>query len=92
MHNRLPKGLEVRRLDSERAVLSLPMGSLPSLTPAESSILLAILQGHSKRAIAHARGTSVRTVARHVDALYRKLGVTSRNELCMRIWDLLAGP
>ncbi len=55
------------------------------LTAAERSIAELVLGGHTNTAIARARGTSVRTVANQVTALYRKLGVASRRELRVRL-------
>jgi DNA-binding NarL/FixJ family response regulator len=53
----------------------------PALTSAEASIAEAILEGASNRRIAFERGRSVNTVANQIAALFRKLGVRSRQEL-----------
>jgi DNA-binding NarL/FixJ family response regulator len=43
--------------------------------------VLELIAGASHRAIAHARGTSVRTVANQVASILRKLNVGSRVDL-----------
>lgn len=56
--------------------------SLPEmLTPAEQAVVRAILDGESNAAIARARGTSTRTVANQIAAIFDKIGVSSRAEL-----------
>jgi DNA-binding CsgD family transcriptional regulator len=55
-----------------------------SLTPGESAVAELLLRGQSTFEIARVRGTSVRTVANQIAAVYRKLGVSSRRELFAR--------
>jgi DNA-binding CsgD family transcriptional regulator len=55
--------------------------SLESLTAAERDVLRRALDGLSTRAIAQERGTSPRTVAHQLAAIYAKLGVRCRREL-----------
>ena len=69
-------------------VLSVPIeegGLLDCLSSAERHVARLVLQGRSNAAIARERGTSPRTVANQLAALYRKLGVHSRAELAARI-------
>jgi DNA-binding CsgD family transcriptional regulator len=56
----------------------------PALSAAEREVFRLLLQGSSNREIAAIRGTSERTVANQVQAVFRKSGVTSRAELCAR--------
>ncbi len=78
--------MRVTRIDiggEEVAVISFPLlpPSLPrSLSAAERTIALALLEGRSNAEIARARRTSVRTVANQVASLFQKLGVRSRSE------------
>lgn len=68
-------------------VVSHPLDAPPpraNLTSAEREIAERILAGWSQVAIAAARGTSPRTVAKQVELLYRKVGVQSRAELMAR--------
>lgn len=51
------------------------------LTEAEFDVALQLLQGKSNNSIASHRGTSSRTVANQVAAIFRKLEVRSRTEL-----------
>lgn len=52
-----------------------------SLTAAERDVALFLVRGWSLVRIAKARRTSRRTIANQAQAIYRKLGVTSRLEL-----------
>lgn len=54
---------------------------LGGVTPAETDVVRGVLAGESNAAIAARRGTSVRTVANQLAALFKKLGVGSRAEL-----------
>jgi DNA-binding NarL/FixJ family response regulator len=56
-----------------------------ALTPAERAVALALLDGLSDRNIARARNSSRHTVSKHVTAIYRKLGVSSRVELAYKV-------
>jgi DNA-binding NarL/FixJ family response regulator len=56
-----------------------------TLTPAERAVALALLDGLSDRNIARARNSSRHTVSKHVTAIYRKLGVSSRVELAYKL-------
>jgi DNA-binding CsgD family transcriptional regulator len=51
------------------------------LTPRQRQIADLAASGLSNRAIADRMGIGVRTVESHLDAAYRRLGVTSRNQL-----------
>ena len=69
----------------ELAMISIP-SALESrlekmLTPAEKSIVLDVAAGKSNARIASLRGTSPRTVANQLASIYRKLNLTSRQEL-----------
>jgi DNA-binding CsgD family transcriptional regulator len=75
-------------------VLSIPLhepSSTDSLTHSERDIARRILRGDSNAEIAAARGTSVRTVANQVRAIFAKLHVCSRAELVARIARPSAG-
>jgi DNA-binding NarL/FixJ family response regulator len=73
--------------EAEFAVISAPIASGPTLrtlTPAETSVLSAILRGKANREIAIERRSSIHTVANQAASLYRKLHVTSRVELMLQ--------
>jgi DNA-binding NarL/FixJ family response regulator len=81
-----PEGL-VAYVGDDVALLSMPSTpsrALDALTHAERSIARKLVEGLSNAAIARARGTSERTVANQVAAIFRKLGVGSRAELARR--------
>ena len=81
----LGAGARGTRFESGRSryiVLSVPIPrQTATLSPAEQQVRDALLRGRSYREIAGARGTSVRTVAKQVASVFRKLGVRSRAEL-----------
>jgi DNA-binding CsgD family transcriptional regulator len=78
--------LEEAELAGERvAVGAYPLadpGRLAGLTEAERAVAVALARGATYAAIAADRDTAARTVANQVQAIYRKLGVGSRQELC----------
>ncbi len=51
------------------------------LTPSEADVYQSLLSGASNEQIARKRGTSTRTVAHQVAAIFSKLGVRSRQQL-----------
>src|SRR4051812_24729190 len=87
--SRVPRGLRVARLRTDSSELVVVSHALPdtqvdltvSLSEAEREVLSLLLAGFSNAAIAHARGTAFGTVCKQIEAVYRKLGVSSRGEL-----------
>jgi DNA-binding NarL/FixJ family response regulator len=89
-----PENLEVHSFHigtDEYVLLSFsvaPEGSrldgVDGLSPSERDIVSRVFRGQSNGAIASARGTSPRTVANQLAAIYSKLGVRSRRELVAR--------
>jgi len=86
-----PPGLRAVRMPQgaiEVVVFSYPISTndeAARLTAAELSVARLLLAGHSNAEIAGLRGTSLRTVSKQVDAVYKKLGVHSRSELASRL-------
>jgi DNA-binding NarL/FixJ family response regulator len=76
--------LRFGRGSDEYLVLSVPIPVTGSLTAAEHDVFERILAGCSNAEIAHARGTSVRTVAVQVAAILRKSGAQSRSDLAAK--------
>jgi len=64
-----------------------PDPSVEGLTSAEREVAELLLRGLSNHEIAEARGTSSRTVANQLRALYGKLEVSSRFELVRRLLE-----
>jgi DNA-binding CsgD family transcriptional regulator len=80
----------VTRIGDRLLLVSVPieanveMPGVSSLTAAEREVAELAARGLSGVAIARKRGCSPRTVANHMAAVYRKLGVGSRRELRVR--------
>lgn len=73
----------------ERRVLSVPhpVQHLSAVLPlAELEVVRSLVEGLSYRQIALHRGTSTRTIANQVSAVFRRLGVSGRNELVQRLF------
>lgn len=62
------------------------------LSPAEKEIALLLLKGLSHKEIAEVRGVSETTVRHQARALYRKAGLTGRNDLAAFFLEDLLGP
>jgi DNA-binding NarL/FixJ family response regulator len=84
---------EARRLANRAATIADAQGIVSSpalravlsgnpLTRRQREIALLAARGLSNRAIAEQMVISVRTVESHLDAAYRRLGITGRGELC----------
>lgn len=64
-----------------------------ALTPSEADIAAFTIKGYSIAEIAGMRGSAEGTVKTHLNAIYRKAGVTGRGQLVsLLIEDLLNGP
>lgn len=74
----------IREGDLRLVVLSWPAEAAedpPTLSPAEVEIAGLVLAGHSRATIARLRGTAPGTVAKQIERIYERLGVSSRTEL-----------
>lgn len=56
------------------------------LPPAELAVVRSLVEGTSYQEIAHARGTSTRTIANQITAVFRRMRVSGRNELLLRLF------
>lgn len=84
----MPQGADVEYLNDDLALLSFPLSGaeIPeALSAAEQEVALQVFTGASTKEIAHARGVSPRTVGNQLESIYRKLGVSSRAELVLRL-------
>jgi DNA-binding CsgD family transcriptional regulator len=61
----------------------------PILTVRESEVVSWLAAGRTDRQIASALGLSPRTIQKHLEHVYRKLGVTTRTAAVMRVVGLL---
>ena len=77
--------LRARRRNQAQHALVRPAGDGPAgLTGRELQVLQLAALGRTNLAIAHALGISPRTVAKHLEHIYRKLAVTSRTAAVTR--------
>lgn len=60
------------------------------LTPREAQSLRLVALGRSNHHVAQALGISHRTVGKHLERGYRKLGVGDRSSAAARVWELAA--
>ena len=67
-----------RRQQARQTLTAMSHGGLADLTQREIQILGLVAAGRTNVAIAHALQASPRTVAKHLEHIYRKLGVSSR--------------
>jgi DNA-binding CsgD family transcriptional regulator len=63
------------------------IGRVLEFSPRESEIAALLLASHSDLEVASMLGISSHTVHSHLERLYRKLGVRSRSELLLRIFE-----
>ncbi len=88
-----PSGLRTTLADISLAGEELLVGGYPlidqdcvgKLTEAERAVLVHLVSGSTNVDIAKRRDTSDRTVANQVQSIFRKLQVTSRSELAVRL-------
>ncbi len=63
------------------------------LTPSEADVATFTIKGYSIAEIAELRGSAEATVKTHLNAIYRKAGITGRGQLVsLLIEDLMGGP
>jgi DNA-binding CsgD family transcriptional regulator len=74
-----------RHQQARQALTTMADHWLAALTEREIQILRLVADGRTNTAIAHALGVSPRTVAKHLEHTYRKLGVSNRAAAVSRI-------
>lgn len=57
------------------------------LPPAELSVIRSLVEGQSYSEIATKRGTSTRTIANQIAAVFRRMRVSGRSSLLLRLFD-----
>ena len=70
--------LRARNRQLAHSALNTRPASLAALTDREIQVLELVALGRTNAAIAHALDVSPRTIAKHLEHIYRKLGVASR--------------
>jgi LuxR family transcriptional regulator, maltose regulon positive regulatory protein len=87
-----PGVLPDRLAAATRAALPRPSGGThDELTPRERAVLELLARGSSKREIAQELAVSFNTVHSHTKSIYRKLGVSSRQEAVERAAQITLG-
>ena len=84
----LPDGARVTHLGPDLAGIDFPIpgATLPAaLTDAEQEVALLVFEGATDEQIAAERGASVKTVGNQLGSIFRKLGVSSRAQLVLRL-------
>ncbi len=77
--------LRERAEAAERALWSSPAQDLASLTRREHDVLVLVADGKTNPQIAHRLSVSPRTVQKHLEHLYDKLGVRTRTAAAMKL-------
>lgn len=75
--------------DSELRVVGIPRPDRDlgqTLPAAELAVIRSLIEGHSYQEIARDRGTSTRTIANQISAVFRRMRVSGRNELVQRLF------
>ena len=78
----------VHLIDDDVAIIAFDLDVPPAsdwlaeLTPGQTRVVALALAGEKDQAIAERLGLSRHTVSNHLRNAYRKLGVTTRHELC----------
>jgi len=70
---------------AERALWSTPAPALASLTRREHDVLVLVADGKTNLQIAHRLSLSSRTVQKHLEHVYDKLGVRTRTAAAMKL-------
>ena len=90
MGGRSPRGGRFRLRGVEHAYIAYeaPAVVCPDvLSPAEKEVAALVARGRSTADIARARRVSPRTVANQLASIFRKLGVSSRQELLLALHE-----
>jgi DNA-binding NarL/FixJ family response regulator len=80
----------VARGNEQLRVIAIPRPELAlasSLPPAEFAVIRSLLEGAGHDEIAQLRGTSTRTIANQIAAVFRRLKVSGRGELVIRLFS-----
>jgi DNA-binding CsgD family transcriptional regulator len=80
------KDLHLMRL--EKVALNAPAANLEALgvTPREAEVLCWVAQGKTNREVGMILGSSARTVQKHLEHIFQKIGVESRTAAILKAW------
>jgi DNA-binding CsgD family transcriptional regulator len=82
-------GRDLHLMRLERIALNAPAVSLEALglTPREAEVLSWVAQGKTNREIGMILGSSARTVQKHLEHVFQKIGVESRTAAILKAWQ-----
>jgi DNA-binding CsgD family transcriptional regulator len=82
-------GKDMHLVTLEEVVLNAPPSALEALglTPREAEVLSWVAQGKTNREVGLILGSSARTVQKHLEHIFEKLGVESRTAAILRAWQ-----
>jgi DNA-binding CsgD family transcriptional regulator len=85
-------GRAYRFSDARDCPRSVPTGAFADrgLTARETDVLVLVARGRSNRDTAAILGVSPRTVQKHLENCFRKLGVSDRSAAAELVWQVLA--
>jgi len=77
---------------NSRLPSAVPVGAFAEygLTERETEVLVLVARGRSNRDAAAILGISARTVQKHLEHCFRKLGVSDRSTAAEQVWQVLA--
>lgn len=81
------KALHLMTLDEEALNASPRLLEGMGLTPREAEVLAWVAQGKTNQVVGLILGTSARTVQKHLEHIFQKLGVESRTAAILRAWQ-----
>lgn len=84
------RGKDRHLLMLDEAILNAPPASLVALglTPRETEVMSWVAQGKTSREIGMILGSSARTVQKHMEHIFEKLGVETRSAATLRAWQV----
>jgi DNA-binding CsgD family transcriptional regulator len=82
-------GKDLHLVTLEEVVLNAPAAALEALglTPREAEVMSWVAQGKTNREVGLILGSSARTVQKHLEHIFQKIGVESRTAAILRAWQ-----
>lgn len=83
-------GKDMHLLTLQEIIFNAPAPSLEALglTPREAEVLSWVAQGKTNREVGIILGASARTVQKHLEHIFQKLGVESRTSAILKAWQV----
>jgi DNA-binding CsgD family transcriptional regulator len=81
-------GKDLHLMRMQKVALNAPAASLEALgvTPREAEVLSWVAQGKTNREVGMILGSSARTVQKHLEHIFQKIGVESRTAAILKAW------